>query len=138
VIEVSRNIPDAPGIDLKPDPMAAATGAELVAMMRQLRLWAGQPTLRQISARAEKRLAISTLSVTLRSANLPPFELVVTFAQACGCAEDEVCRWATAWRSIALREESARTSWTAGGGPPRAQYGTSNSCGLPFSRGWIE
>jgi hypothetical protein len=96
-------IPDVPGVNLKPDPTTAHSGAEFVGLMRQLRIWAGQPSLRMLAGRAPAKLPISSLSIALKSTELPRLDLVLTFIRACGCTEDDASRWATAWRMIALQ-----------------------------------
>ena len=136
----SAAVPDAPGVDLKPDPMTACTGAEFVKMMGQLRVWAGSPSLRVIAAHSQQGLAPSTLSVALRSAQLPTFNLAVTFARACGCTEDEVSRWATAWRTIALTAEGVHRSGTTSGAPEDKGYrrDLESRFRRPDDWGWIE
>jgi hypothetical protein len=42
--ELERKAPlDAEGYDLRPDPLAARTPAELIAALRLYRIWAGEP-----------------------------------------------------------------------------------------------
>jgi hypothetical protein len=101
-------VPDMPGVDLKPDPMAARSSQEFVMKMRELRIWAGKPPLRRMAALADGAFAHTTLSAALNSPDLPSLDLVVAFARVCGCTEAEVARWATSWRSIALRMNKAR------------------------------
>jgi len=96
-------IPDVPGVNLKPDPTTARSSAEFVGLMRELRIWAGQPSLRTLAGRAPAKLPISSLSIALKSTELPRLDLVLAFIRACGCTEDDASRWATAWRMIALR-----------------------------------
>jgi hypothetical protein len=100
-------VPDVPGVDLKPDPMAARNGGEFVNLMHQLRIWVGNPSLRTLAAKAKGEFAASTLSGALNSVELPSYKLAITFVRACGCTEEEVARWATSWRSIALGEHAA-------------------------------
>ena len=45
-------IPDADGYDLCPDPLKARTPAELVDALRRYRIWAGEPSFRDMAPTA--------------------------------------------------------------------------------------
>jgi hypothetical protein len=46
----SRQIADASGFDLKPDPLSASTPAEFVEVLRRYKVWSGDPSWRKIEA----------------------------------------------------------------------------------------
>ncbi|RSM85729.1 hypothetical protein DMH04_16125 [Kibdelosporangium aridum] len=87
----------------RPDPANAATPADFVEGMRSLKRWVGCG-YRQLEKRASaagKALPRSTLTVALARDTLPREDLVVAFALACGCDEDQVAGWVAARRRIA-------------------------------------
>lgn len=93
---------DAEGFDLRPDPLAARTPAELVAALRRYREWAGTPSFRQMAAMARQMVAHSTLCSALGSDQLPRLDVVVAVIAGCGGGEEEQRRYMTAWRRITL------------------------------------
>jgi hypothetical protein len=64
-------VTDAVGHDLCPDPLIAQTPAELVDALRRFRVWAGEPSFRQMAANSRQRAAASTLCAALSSKALP-------------------------------------------------------------------
>jgi hypothetical protein len=94
---------DTPGCDLRPDPSGARTPAELMAALRQFRLWAGNPSFRDMSRACDGRPAASTMCRVLRRAQLPPrLELVDAIVTACGGEREDRERFATAWRRLMM------------------------------------
>ena len=91
---------DAEGLDMRPDPMAATTGAELAAALAAYRVWAGEPSFRDLAAMAVPRMSASTLCTALGSDRLPRLEVVMAVIAGCGGSEEEQRRWASAWRRI--------------------------------------
>lgn len=100
--QVAPPIPDAPGYDLKPDPAQATTDAEFVQALGRLRVWAGEPSTRELSRRCGGLPSHSTVFAMLKSESLPPLELVVVFVEALGLPEERE-RWRAAWRRLRLR-----------------------------------
>ena len=101
----------APSPDLSagkpPDPAAAATAAELLAQMAQLRVWAGNPSLRTLNRGSGGRLPPTTVSEVLRNMrknSLPRRELVLDYVRACGISDDAIREWERAWNVIRSRE----------------------------------
>lgn len=112
-LRVPEPVPDTEGYDLKPDPLAAQTAAELVAALREYRVWAGEMPWRKIAAAAGQTVAYSRLFTALRSDELPDLTVVRTLIVGCGGREEELQRWVTAWRRIRMgrldvRQASAR------------------------------
>lgn len=91
---------DAPGFDLRPDPLQAKNPAEFVRALRQYRLWAGEPPLRSMARRSG--VGASTICAALNATTLPRLELVIAIVAGCGAGEEEQRRFATAWRAIRL------------------------------------
>lgn len=81
-----------------PDPAAANNPAEFVYLMRRLKIWAGDPGLRELEVRDPSgRLRRSTVSDMLRRDRLPLLEVVEAFIRACGVPEPQQAAWRTAW-----------------------------------------
>ncbi|GAA1317674.1 hypothetical protein GCM10009635_01720 [Actinocatenispora thailandica] len=105
-----------------PDPMSAATPAEFVDRLVELRLWSGQPSMRMLRQLGGSRrtprgdeiaaLAPSTVSWMLSGKGLPKLprlEFIESYVTACaafcGRQESEIAsyldRWRQAWRALA-------------------------------------
>ena len=97
---VRAPVRDAAGFDLRPDPLTAATNAELVARLRQYRQWAGDPPFRAIAAQAGQIVAHSTIYVALNSDELPSLKVVLAVVAGCGGSEEDQRAFATAWRRL--------------------------------------
>ncbi|TLP66544.1 helix-turn-helix domain-containing protein [Microbispora triticiradicis] len=90
--------------DLKPDPLSANTPAELVDQMRRYRIWAGDLSLRELARRSNNAFTLKTLDMTLMRTRLPRLEVLQAFVRACGGSDDDVERWATAWRELRMQQ----------------------------------
>ena len=94
-----------PGDRLGPPPVPRAgevtSVAELIAMMKQLRRWDGNPSLAQLNERSGGfRLPPSTVSDMLRSQNLPRLELVSAYVGAFHLDEEQAAAWEQAWHEL--------------------------------------
>jgi hypothetical protein len=107
-MRVPEPVRDAEGFDLRPDPLDARTGAELVEMLRAYRIWAGQPSFRVIAARTWQKVGYSTLCTALGSTRLPSLDVVMAVIIGCGADEEYQRRWATAWRKIKFQRVDAQ------------------------------
>ncbi|TDC96030.1 hypothetical protein [Actinomadura sp. 7K507] len=97
----TRLIPDAPGQDLKPDPIDVATVEQLVELLRELHHYAGDVPLRELARRIDQKVAHSTFSVMLSNHNkLPRQRTMVAFVRALGCTEEDVSSWVSALRRV--------------------------------------
>jgi hypothetical protein len=107
-----KAVRDAPGFDLRPDPLTANTASELLEALRLFRVWAGEPTYREMASRAAGRAAPSTMCTALgsRYLSLPPLKVVLAVVIGCGGNEDDQRDFTTAWRRIRLFEEGV---WSA-------------------------
>jgi hypothetical protein len=93
--------PDAPPV---PEPGSLTIAAQFIAMMNQLRAWAGTPSYTELNKRAggHNLLPPATLSDVLRRQRLPRLELVLAYVRACGLSDEQATAWEQAW--AALRE----------------------------------
>lgn len=91
-------VQDAAGYSLKPDPLTARTGTELVAVLRRYRQWAGNTPFRQMAERTRWQVAHSTMCVALKSESLPPLKVVMAIVTGCGGTDEDQQAFATAWR----------------------------------------
>ena len=83
-----------------PDPLTARTPAELAAVLRQYRDWAGQPSFREISDRSGRQFAAATLASALRNNKLPRLSVVEAVITGCGGSKADQERFAAAWQKI--------------------------------------
>ena len=124
-------MPLAIDIGSVPDPHSAATAQEFVERMNDLRLWAGNPSLRMLrrlagttataSGDTVDALPESTTSYLLNGRGLPRpprLEFVEAFVAACLSArshpDDELAwelqRWRQAWRALAMETTAMETT----------------------------
>ncbi|MEV0424343.1 hypothetical protein [Streptosporangium canum] len=101
-VTVTRQLEDENGYFFEPEPLTAHTPTELVDHMRKFRIWAGEPSLRELAHRSGGSFAASTLCKVLKESRLPPQDLVIAFIRACGGSESDVRQWSTAWRKTPM------------------------------------
>jgi hypothetical protein len=97
---------DAPGFDLRPDPLQADTPGKFVTALRQYWIWSGKTPYRELVRRSGGELAVSTISVMLSKEALPSQSRMLAFVGACGATEEDCQRFVTAWRRISLAEQA--------------------------------
>lgn len=95
-----RQIGDACGFDLKPDPQAASTAAGLITALWQYKAWSGEPSWRRMAAQAGQTVVHSTMYAAMNGTTLPRLEVVLAIVTGCGGGEDDQKAFATAWRRI--------------------------------------
>jgi hypothetical protein len=94
--ELSRTppaIPDLRGYDRRPDPLEATTQHEFVATMRAYRVWAGEPSLRQMEERCGKKISYSTFRNMLNAETVPKLPSLKIFVEVLGGTAKDVQRW---------------------------------------------
>jgi hypothetical protein len=89
-----------PKSDLEPNPLAAATAAEFVEVLRQYKAWNGNPSWRSMAARANQTVVFSTMYSALNSDALPKFEVMKAIIIGCGGGEKDLEEFTAAWRRI--------------------------------------
>jgi hypothetical protein len=106
-----RQIGDANGFDLKPDPLAAATEAQFIRALWDYKAWSGDPSWRTMAARGGQRVVHSTMYGAMHGSALPKLEVVKAIISGCGGGEEDLRAFATAWRRI----DSARSKSSLSG-----------------------
>ena len=117
-------IPDAPGADLCPDPSAVTTPAEFMDVVREYRLWAGNPSLRRMQSQCGNRFAASTLCTALKGSELPSQDMTDAIIVGCGGRPEDRKAFATAWRRLAFSQRHADEQ-ARGPAPVRSLYSVS-------------
>jgi DNA-binding XRE family transcriptional regulator len=90
-----------------PLPLGASTAADFVMMLRQVKVWAGDPSIRYLASRA--RVPRSTLhdALKLNRGKLPNLEAVCAFLTACGIDDTRVIsEWVFTWRRLRTAEQA--------------------------------
>lgn len=95
-------IPDVPGYELRPEPLQAQTPAEFMSLLRELRLWSGQPSYRTMARRCGRSFGASTLCTALKQDTLPKQEILKAIIVSLGGDDDVLSAWVTAWRRLIL------------------------------------
>ncbi|MFF2747447.1 hypothetical protein ACFVVA_18095 [Kitasatospora sp. NPDC058048] len=99
----------------EPDPVMFSTVEEFVAGLEDVRVWAGEPSLRRLEERSErlhrqrhtaygKVLRRSTISDMLNATSLPQMEKVRHYLQICGVRDIDA--WVYTWRRIRTIEKA--------------------------------
>jgi DNA-binding SARP family transcriptional activator/transcriptional regulator with XRE-family HTH domain len=101
-------IPDAPGFDLRPDPLQAHTAADLVQALRRFRLWAGAPSFRKMAGLLPtgSKVSIAAMCKALRSETLPSQQVMAAVVIGCGGTREQLQEFMTTWRKIQIQQES--------------------------------
>ena len=99
--EIAQQISDAPGFDLKPDPLAVTTPAEFIQALKEYKAWSGDPSWRKLAEQAGQAFVHSTMYAAMNGDALPKLEVVRAIIIGCGGGEDDVRSFATAWRRVA-------------------------------------
>jgi hypothetical protein len=94
--------PDADGRDLRPDPLGCRTAADLMAVVREYRIWSGSPAFRIMADRAGGLVAYSTLCTALRKDELPRQDVLMALVRGCDGDDRDVREFVTAWRQIKM------------------------------------
>lgn len=100
----------------EPDPVMFSTAREFVAGLEDVRIWAGEPSLRRLEERSEllhrqertgygKVLRRSTICDMLNASALPQMEKVRHYLQICGVRDIDA--WVYTWRRIRTLEKAA-------------------------------
>ncbi|WP_432830551.1 helix-turn-helix domain-containing protein [Dactylosporangium sp. CA-092794] len=90
-----------------PIPITAQNAADFNDYMRRLKIWAGDPPVRELAYRMQ--LSSSTVGDLMRRRDrLPSLEALSALLAGCGVADDNVVReWLFAWRRIKLSDYKA-------------------------------
>jgi hypothetical protein len=96
---------DLPGYNLKPDPMAARSAADLIRALRDYRVWAGDVSFRALARKSGQLASASAMcnalgDPALSRNELPRLSVVTAVVVGCGGTRDDQAAWATAWRLL--------------------------------------
>ncbi|WP_019635134.1 hypothetical protein [Actinomadura atramentaria] len=95
---------DAPGYNLKPDPLSAQDMPELLQRLREFWEWADKPSMQTLADRSGQAFSKSTVSKIIHgSASSSPAlsqKYVAGVIRGCGGDEQEITRWVTACRVL--------------------------------------
>lgn len=100
--------PDAPGYDLKPDPKSARTWAHLTAALRDFRIWAGEPSYRQMAANCGQLLSSTAIYRALHSGRPITATAVQAIIRGCGGDEYDEARFMWAWMRVNTNKEGTQ------------------------------
>jgi Phage integrase family/Helix-turn-helix domain len=122
---------DPPEVPPVPEPGSMTSAAQFIAMMKQLRAWAGNPSYAELNRRApgHNLLPPATLSDVLHKMRLPRLDFVLAFVRACDLDDEQAAAWEQAWAVLRERELSP-----AGGPPadlPAGTEGWQDRCPYP-------
>ena len=94
---------DAAGHCLRPDPGYAQDSAEFIEALRQFRIWAGNPSYRDMARACNGRPVASTMCRVIGRRELPArLEVIEAIVTSCGGSEEDRERFATAWRRLTM------------------------------------
>jgi transcriptional regulator with XRE-family HTH domain len=106
------------------DLTAAATPAELTALLRTVHLRADRPSLRVLEARTRHDptpLSKTVVSEVLKGVRFPRKGVMVAFLRACGERDDRIESWQRAWERIAASRTELAAHATEDAPRPVAQ-----------------
>lgn len=96
-------VADLDGYDERPDPLRAENAEEFLRALGEYRAWAGDPSLRAMSARCGNKVSHTTFATALKSGSLPKLPLVQALIEGCGGGDEDIRRWTTAWRRLRMK-----------------------------------
>jgi hypothetical protein len=112
------------------DLAAAATAAELTALLRTVHLRADRPSLRVLETRTRHDptpLSKTVVSEVLRGVRFPRKAVMVAFLRACGEREERIESWQRAWDRIAASRPQPAAHATEHAARPIAQAAASRA-----------
>jgi DNA-binding SARP family transcriptional activator/transcriptional regulator with XRE-family HTH domain len=93
-------VPDTAGFDLRPDPLTAQTAGDFVKALSQFRVWAGEPSFREMALLCGHAVSAATMCTALGRDKLPSQRVVLAIIKACGGTPDHQREFVTAWRML--------------------------------------
>jgi hypothetical protein len=84
----------------KPDPSAVRTAAELIAALRELRAWAGNPSFRMMARRAGDTVSIKKIAAAMRGYGLADPVVLGAIIRGCGGSTDDAEAFFAAWQRV--------------------------------------
>jgi transcriptional regulator with XRE-family HTH domain len=96
-------VPDTSGFDLRPDPLTSRTAQDFVDALSQFRVWAGEPSYREMALLCGHAVSAATMCTALGRDKLPSQRVVLAIIKACGGTPDHQREFVTAWRMLRTR-----------------------------------
>lgn len=93
-------VPDTSGFDLRPDPLASRTAGDFVKALHEFRVWAGEPSFREMALLCGHAVSAATMCKALGRDKLPSQRVVLAIIKACGGTPDHQREFVTAWRML--------------------------------------
>jgi transcriptional regulator with XRE-family HTH domain len=87
----------------EPDLAAVRTIHDYAEALRELHVWAGKPSMRDLSRRSGGLASKSTFSKMLNDDKLPRFDILESFLKACGSQYRQA--WIRKWRQLARTQD---------------------------------
>ncbi|MFW3469916.1 helix-turn-helix domain-containing protein [Streptomyces microflavus] len=87
----------------EPDPAGATSARDYVQALRELHIWAGKPSMRELEVRSGGHVSKSTFHNMLTDDRLPRFENLEIFLTACGAKYPQA--WLRKWRFLARAQD---------------------------------
>ncbi|MDO0917790.1 hypothetical protein QQM39_45525 [Streptomyces sp. DT2A-34] len=105
-----RSRVDGPPLPMpgEPDPILVSEPEELIEALRAVHEGAGSPSLRELEVRSNGVLKRSTISDMLRGKELPDYDRMMVFLDACGIRDPA---WAFIWRRLKASEARETPPW---------------------------
>jgi hypothetical protein len=100
-------VPDAPGLDLCPNPARIETTQGLIEALRAYWVWAGKPSYRAMERRCGRRFAASTIHAALHGNRRPSLDMVRAIITGCGGSSEHRQAFASAWRRLEMPPPAA-------------------------------
>jgi DNA-binding SARP family transcriptional activator/transcriptional regulator with XRE-family HTH domain len=104
-IPAAAAIPDTPGTGLYPDPLTVQTTTEFVKALSRFRVWAGEPSFREMERACRHGVAAATMCTALGSDKLPSLRVVLAIITACGGTQEHQQTFTTAWRKLRMTQD---------------------------------
>ncbi|RPF24725.1 helix-turn-helix transcriptional regulator [Streptomyces sp. TLI_185] len=96
----------------EPDLVEVRTVRDYTEALRELHVWAGKPSMRDLAQRSDHRVSKSTFSKMLNDDRLPRFDILNAFLTACGSQYRQA--WIRKWRQLARTQDPTTIErWTA-------------------------
>jgi hypothetical protein len=102
----AEHISGAAGCGFKPDPLTADTAEQFIRVLWMYKIWRGNPSFREMAARAGQTVVHSTMHAAMHRTTMPKLYVVKAIITGCGGDADDVSTFTAAWQRIETRNIS--------------------------------
>lgn len=88
-----------------PDPSGASNERDLLALMRDYRVWVGEPSYEAMATTIDARYVKSTLAQAAKGPHLPNLQVFTAYLEGCGLHGEELEAWRDIWRTVRLNTQ---------------------------------